>query len=1476
MPIDWSKLQPYKATKHKSFEQLCYQIAVRLYGEQNVFTAIDDSGGGDGVEFYLTLPDGTEWGWQAKYYEDSPRLHIKGRKGQIITSLKRALEIHPKLSRWFLCLPIELTPNETAWVRNVLPTHIPKGRVVEIIRWTESFLHEKLSLPLYSGLRHYFFNILELSDDWFLRTFETAFALVKNKFDEFLYVTNEQFEYLYLDPLLCNEKFRIERLLPFLQDAEEQYEGAKEDLEWLKQPYDVRQPLWEECVRRCSEINDQIAALLSLLRKRMRFITPNLVAKITDTDFAKEMNTLILMVNDFDRYISLETNVGTFLEARQYEREYVERTRQVRHLDNVYSRIIDAARNLIPHSVIPNEYQVAHYLGNGGDGKTNLAVALAKRYLNSGHPVIFIPALLFTSALPLSEQILSLLHIQKNYTFHNFLDVLNEAGRIQDIRIPIILDGLNEATGQDGYFNRVIATSLPSLEAAVRQKSNLVLITTCRPSYKTEIWNEINGNDNRFHHIYGFTDYSNKKKLVRTYFSYYKIEADLSFSSLVLFSKPLYLKIYCESTNPSRQGAVAATLGFDSIYPVFDRFIARCDDSIYQRMKKVGNVFPGDQSRTVASRVLRSIAGHLWQHPNRVISIEELRVLVDGPQLTPWKDSITKALLEDELLLMRDWHHQRDSVFLTYDLLAGYLIADYLISETPDVQALISNENRQLLDGEEFRKRHPNHADIVGGLCGLLPMRKRVFLHELLKAAGEPGFVGDSLFERSVITMLTLSSELIPPKQILFVSELADNPQHVIELLSAAAPVWFTPGHPFNFTFWSERLRRLPMNERDITWSEYLRRHGSEVTESIVSELQELLNKAILYPPQLERIDLVVTFLIWTFTSTNRKLKQGSADGLYKFGLRFTDQFIGHYYQAVSTADITVSEWMHSVLYHVLSTVLKTSPELYAGQMVPLALFLEKNFFNETGAYATGHLLIRESAFDSLALLAEVYPEVGIDPAGIRDRFSRLGITQWQKAADQNLNGYRDGNSLIDYHFNKEKMPYITEGKGSEYDSTPHYREVQAKLRWRAYGLGYRFEWFGRIDSEIANQRHYDNDHLQATERLADKYIGIAFLEYCGFLEARGRMKDFRDYGYARAFEPMYEPVPEAGDPASDFLSELFTIPSFIDTGVSLTEWTSNDKVPDMEDYLSKTFDRSSGNQWVLIDGIIRQHRQEYERQIFIRLDVFFIKSRDKKKAQKAFTKATRLGWANSKPHSENVHLSEIPDGRLVPHNEFETWEYEDRSRNVENSYVVKALFRTGKELDSVDADILWNETARHLGYGWYPREWLQGFRTSAIRSLNSLLNHDSVQTVEEALERKGIEIKEKEVRRTERKAINRSVQVLAPVRILKEKAYLCKNIIEALHLKSKGGTTDLFDIQGEIASFNRGAERNDFDREAFTYLRKDLLEDYMRSHDLTMYTLVWGERDYYPMDGNWSDTSGRIQNRRWSKFYEAIIYQMG
>jgi hypothetical protein len=81
--INWNLLQPYAEDKRRSFEEFCYQLVERT---TRGLTRLEGAGGDGGVEFFLELPTGDIWGWQAKFWPDG-RLEDGGRKEQIKKSL---------------------------------------------------------------------------------------------------------------------------------------------------------------------------------------------------------------------------------------------------------------------------------------------------------------------------------------------------------------------------------------------------------------------------------------------------------------------------------------------------------------------------------------------------------------------------------------------------------------------------------------------------------------------------------------------------------------------------------------------------------------------------------------------------------------------------------------------------------------------------------------------------------------------------------------------------------------------------------------------------------------------------------------------------------------------------------------------------------------------------------------------------------------------------------------------------------------------------------------------------------------------------------------------------------------------------------------------------------------------------------------------------------------------------------------------
>ena len=365
--INWSKLQPYRTTKSKSFEQLCYQITSRKYHTDGILTPIDDSGGGDGVEFYLTFPDGSELGWQAKYYEGSARLNVSNRKTQITKSLEQAINKHPDLKMWILCLPMDLTKEEKIWLDNEFAKYVPAGRTIEFEFWGETFLHEKINHPDFNGIKQSFFNELELSQSWFQSTFDKSFSLVKNKYDDLLYTHNDEFEYYYVHPILCNQTFVKQRIQYYPRKLKELYLDAKEKLNRLNFTNDLWRPFFKEFVSRYTEFNEQIEKLLPAFEERVSAITPNTVFKIDDENFESELVSFTDIqrnLEDFRINWIKQNNIDL---SNDPEKTNFDELKRLSPVESIYREFIEELKYFVSHSRIPLKSRISHYLGNGGD-----------------------------------------------------------------------------------------------------------------------------------------------------------------------------------------------------------------------------------------------------------------------------------------------------------------------------------------------------------------------------------------------------------------------------------------------------------------------------------------------------------------------------------------------------------------------------------------------------------------------------------------------------------------------------------------------------------------------------------------------------------------------------------------------------------------------------------------------------------------------------------------------------------------------------------------------------------------------------------------------------------------------------------------------------------------------------------------------------------------------------------------------------
>ena len=141
--IDFSRIRVHEGSQRKGFEDFVCQLANRLKPENALeFIPKEGAGGDAGVECYWKLIDGSEHAWQAKYF--TKRLG-KSQWQQISKSVETALNKHPKLTKYYVCLPIDLT--ETRVKRNGQPILSERDRWNNYVRkWTEIAARQSMNV----------------------------------------------------------------------------------------------------------------------------------------------------------------------------------------------------------------------------------------------------------------------------------------------------------------------------------------------------------------------------------------------------------------------------------------------------------------------------------------------------------------------------------------------------------------------------------------------------------------------------------------------------------------------------------------------------------------------------------------------------------------------------------------------------------------------------------------------------------------------------------------------------------------------------------------------------------------------------------------------------------------------------------------------------------------------------------------------------------------------------------------------------------------------------------------------------------------------------------------------------------------------------------------------------------------------------------------------------------------------------------
>lgn len=1142
------------------------------------------------------------------------------------------------------------------------------------------------------------------------------------------------------------------------------------------------------------------------------------------------------------------------------------------------ANFMDQAREISQRLALLKEADL-HIFGDAGFGKTHLCCCVCQERLDEGLPALLILGAHFTTGEPLEKQILAILDIPSSYSWHDFLKALESVAQAHRTRIPIMIDGLNEAM-VGGAFTSAWRLGLPGLVRELSRSDCVVLVTTCRSSYQSQVWGD--KAPANYTNATGFTQ-DITREAVERYFAAYKIVADLTAAPLNHFRHPIYLRIFCEVTNPKREISRHIYVGESSLFETFETYLKQSNKAVCEHLGL-------RRGTPLVSSALQRLALYLWEERARRVPVSVAATLIDGKASDElrWESSKTRALENEGLLVCRDWGESGDELFFTYDALGGYVIAQSLLKQhASDLAGFFQAESTvERLYGKNRSKRHPMYDDILRAIAALLPSLAGQYLHELTNNSDAFNYAVRALFE--------IAPRHVNEKCVALVTRLFGKDENRNGLFEICGPAIAHVNHPLSAKFWHERLSELPMADRDMSWTEYVRHHVDDF-EGLVGEFEGRFRAAATSAPEDDaRFLLLARHLMWVLTSTVRALRDRATRALYWYGRRKPREFFGLLKESLELNDPYVPERMLAAAYGVaLALQHDVSDASFSKAELPVwGRTLFNLIFAPSAPHATTHILARDYARRTVEIALARWPDLLGETE--RDRivppYEMKGIREWHESEDRDKDNYSDGNAPLGMDFENYTIGRLVEDR-RQYDYKHEgFKRVRANILWRIYDLGYTLERFGGVDQWIARSNAFRDHNPDKTDRYGKKYSWIAFFELAGRLDDQSLLA--RTFDAERISDADIDPSFPEEPP--DY-KQVHT--SFLGTAeVSAKEWIRDGGLPDIEPYLVIHNLMNESGDWVLIDALINQESDDLDRNWFTFIRGLIIKADEATEIIELLKKQDMKNrWLPEVPESHYLYAGEIPWCETFPENEWGGLEFTSASEEGENDEIgsdgFEDAFSSVVGEQNVAKDALDEGQPTGKLEERRPMNFLvvsahtddQMLEERAIIILYGELSDEdeevqaTIDRIAEIIAAGGREAFETAVRqhRPDSEIIWTSpdvsqiltadgvqqdgpkYQAVVPLREYGWETYhsvlnqaggghvLARQVAEALNLHSRPQTFDLFNVDGTRASITWQHNQPEGDSERFLYLRRDLLEQFLSEKNYKLVWVAWGERQH-------------------------------
>lgn len=863
--IDFSDIREYGGSKQNGFEELVCQIAhiEKPVGSKR-FVRKEGSGGDAGVECFWVLDDGREYAWQAKYFT---KALTSSQWTQINESVETAINKHDKLSRYYVCIPIDRTDSRKKrngkpiksvldywdeYVEKWTALVAEKGMNVEFEYWGkhELTMYLQKNIPEYTGKVLYWFNTAVISSDSLLRLMENSRECLGERFTPEYHVD-----------LPIAKSFSC---IGFDENWKNSLRSILSDIYNLRR--EIRKinnySLLSDKKELCQQITDKYEQFLNTA---FEFENDSFFLFNHLEDFKKSITEFIDMCNELDGYIFEKYSTDS-----EMKEKFRDANNSLRKITISLSELEDFFTS---RDVIAGKEKELLITGVAGSGKSHLLCDVSIKRLKDDLPTIFLLGQHYSGGNPIRfiAEKLDLV----NYSDSEVLGALDALGEANKSRTLIVVDAVNEGNGRGEWREH-----LKMFLQQCKEFNNLAVVISCRNTYTEfiipdEVLNKITVINHE-----GFRGYERRAALK------YLGNQGISLPSVPFFSpefsNPLFLKTTCNAIK--KMGLKEFPKGLNGFSQVFEFYLESLGKIIKQKKHTHSNQLVKNAVRVLINKLYPD---NLWgiSYGEAVKIINDCDFTNNGStplfDLLIFEGLISYDVIEDNL------GEKFEVVRFTYERFSDYAIANHILgkynieeelgksfSEDGAISRLLKSENRY------------SHAGIIEALGIEIPEKFGREFIEYVKPEENDHWRSNWYLETTFKNgILSRTANSITKKSLELLNELGGYRYHS-EAMDILISLSTEPNHPWNSEFLDSNLRKRKLAERDLFWSTYVAVNNyyedEDQSESPIRALLNWILDSELNEVEQERLRLSGIVLLWMTTTSNREIRQQATKALSK------------------------------------------------------------------------------------------------------------------------------------------------------------------------------------------------------------------------------------------------------------------------------------------------------------------------------------------------------------------------------------------------------------------------------------------------------------------------------------------------------------------------------------------------------------------------------------------------------------------